>query len=221
MATLFTPIAIGNINLSHCLVMAPLTRYRASDTHIPGPRAVEYYTQRASTPGTLLITEATYISPTASGMPNAPGIWNSQQILAWREVVDAVHAKGCFIICQLWAMGRAADPVVVRKEVGSEGAFVSSSAVAWEEGKEVPRALKEEEIWAFVKQYENAARNAVDAGFDAVEIHGANVSLSFLISDIRQLGDLQFVADGDSNRVIWLTNSRKILATSDMVNMQA
>lgn len=118
-------------------------------------------------------------------------------------------------------MGRAADPVVVRKEVGSEGAFVSSSAVAWEEGKEVPRALKEEEIWAFVKQYENAARNAVDAGFDAVEIHGANVSLSFLISDIRQLGDLQFVADGDSNRVIWLTNSRKILATSDMVNMQA
>ena len=171
--SLFDPIRIGSIPLSHRVVMAPLTRYRATDAHVHTSLAVEYYTQRASFPGTFILSEATFISPRASGLANAPGIYNKAQIDAWKNVTDAVHKKGSYIFCQLWALGRAADPDIIRKEAG-EKSFVSSSALPIEAGTEEPRPLEEEEIWGYVEDYAQAAKNAIEAGFDGVEIHGAN-----------------------------------------------
>ena len=162
--------------------MAPLTRYRANDAHVHTSLAIEYYSQRASVSGTLLITEATFISPRASGYANAPGIYNKDQIEAWKNVTDAVHKKGSYIVCQLWALGRAAIPEIVRKEAGEES-FASSSAVPMQAGAEAPRALEEEEIWGFIGEYVQAAKNAMEAGFDGVEIHGAN---GYLVDQFTQ-----------------------------------
>ena len=154
--------------------MAPLTRYRANDAHVHSSGlATEYYGQRASVPGTLLITEATFISPRAAGYANVPGIYNKDQIAAWKNVTNAVHKKGSYIFCQLWALGRAAQPEIVKKEAGEKW-FGSSSAIPMEAGAEEPRALDEEDIWAYVGDYAQAAKNAIEAGFDGVEIHGAN-----------------------------------------------
>ena len=180
--SLFDPIHIGSIPLSHRVVMAPLTRYRANDAHVHTSLATEYYEQRASVPGTLLITEATFISPRASGDSNPPGIYSKDQIEAWKNVTDAVHKKGSYIFCQLWALGRTAHPEIVRKEAGEKW-FVSSSAIPLEAGTEAPRALEEEEIWGFVADYAQAAKNAIEAGFDGVEIHGAN---GYLIDQFTQ-----------------------------------
>ena len=99
---LFQPIRIGTANLQHRVVLAPMTRFRADDLHVHGPLAVEYYNQRTSVPGTLAITEATFIAPQAGGYSNVPGIYNAAQIQAWKKVTDAVHAKKSFIALQLW-----------------------------------------------------------------------------------------------------------------------
>lgn len=154
--------------------MAPLTRFRADHEHVHGDLAVEYYSQRASVPGTLIVTEATLISPRASGYPNVPGIYNPAQIEAWKRVTDVVHKKGSYIWCQLWALGRTAYPDVVNKEANGNW-FTSSSATPMEAGGNVPRPLKEDEIWGFVDDYVQAGKNAIEAGFDGVEIHAANV----------------------------------------------
>ncbi len=154
--------------------MCPLTRFRASSEHVHGALAEEYYSQRASVPGTLLITEATFISPRASGYDNVPGIYNAAQIAGWKKITNAAHAKGAFIFLQLWALGRTANKKIVNREAGGDW-FTSSSAIAIE-GGEVPRELTEEEIWEFVGDYVQAAKNAIEAGFDGVEIHGANAS---------------------------------------------
>ncbi|KAF6218169.1 hypothetical protein HO133_006128 [Letharia lupina] len=171
--SLFDPIHIGSIPLSHRVAMAPLTRYRANDAHVHTSLATEYYGQRASVSGTLLITEATFISPRASGYANVPGIYNKDQIAAWKNVTDAVHKEGSYIFCQLWALGRTAKPEIVRKEAGEKW-FASSSSVPMEAGTEEPRALDEEDIRGLVGDYVQAAKNAIEAGFDGVEIHGAN-----------------------------------------------
>lgn len=181
--TLFTPLSVGPLSLKHRVVMAPLTRFRADSAHVHTQLAVEYYSQRASTPGTLLITEATFISVHAGGDAHVPGIYNAAQIAAWKRVTDAVHAKGSYIVCQLWALGRAATPAIVRQETGSEEAYVSSSAVPMDAGGEVPRPLSDEEIWGYVGDYAQAAKNAMEAGFDGVEIHGAN---GYLIDQFTQ-----------------------------------
>ena len=175
MPSISDPLPLGLNTLSHRIVMAPLTRYRANKAHVHGDLAVEYYGQRASVPGTLIITEATFISPRASGDANVPGIYNEAQIAAWKKVTDAVHKKGSFIWCQLWALGRAAEPDIVNAEAGDDS-FVSSSATPVQPGGPVPRALTEKEIWGFVDDYVQAGKNAIAAGFDGVEIHGANVS---------------------------------------------
>ncbi|KAK0473897.1 FMN-linked oxidoreductase [Armillaria novae-zelandiae] len=160
---LFESTQVGGILLSHRVVLAPLTRFRASKEHIPHVRIVkEYYEQRAHAPGTLLITEATYIDERAGGYDNVPGIWNEQQIQAWKEITDAVHAKGSYIFCQLWALGRIADP----KVLASKGLpYVSASDVQLSSETVAPRPLS---------LYAQAAWNAIRAGFDGVEIHGAN-----------------------------------------------
>ncbi|KAK1145069.1 hypothetical protein N8T08_004498 [Aspergillus melleus] len=152
--------------------MAPLTRLRASSTHIPLPIAETYYAQRASVPGTLLIAEATMISPAGSGVPHAPGIWTPAQISSWKRVTDAVHAKGSHIILQLVAPGRAADPATLKAETGREVA--APSAIPMAEGATVPVALSEEEIHALIRDFAAAGQNAIQAGFDGVEVHGAN-----------------------------------------------
>ncbi|KAI9829496.1 MAG: Chanoclavine-I aldehyde reductase fgaOx3 [Sarea resinae] len=179
---LFAPLKVGDAQLQHRLVMAPLTRFRAEDNHVPQlPLSKEYYEQRASVPGTLLITEATFIAPQAGGYPNVPGIYNADQIKAWKEITDAVHAKGSYIYLQLWALGRAAYPAVLKAEGDYD--LVSSSAVPMEEGAPTPRALTEEEIKSFIGYYTQAAKNAVEAGFDGVEIHSAN---GYLIDQFLQ-----------------------------------
>ncbi|KAG8880208.1 hypothetical protein FRB98_005292, partial [Tulasnella sp. 332] len=183
---LFTPLKVGDITLQHRIVMAPLTRFRANDEHVPQgvsrrlqkplrlqsditaseKIAVEYYSQRAS-PGTLLISEATPISAAAGGFPNIPGIYTDDQITGWRHVTDAVHAKGGFIYLQMWAIGRAAREAVLAKD-GFE--VVSASDIPISEDKAVPRVLAKEEILEYVQRYAQAAKNAVEkAGFDGVE----------------------------------------------------
>jgi NADPH2 dehydrogenase len=160
--------------------MSPLTRFRADESHVQLPFVKEYYTQRASVPGTLIISEATFISPRGSGYGNVPGIYSPAQITAWKEIADSVHAKGSFIFLQLWALGRTANPGNLSKE-GNE--LVSSSAVPMGEGAPTPRALTEDEIEQFIKDYAQAGRNAIDAGFDGVEIHGAN---GYLVDQFTQ-----------------------------------
>jgi NADPH2 dehydrogenase len=165
---LFEPLQIGKNKLSSRLVMAPLTRFRADDNHVQLPFAKEYYGQRASGfPGTLLVTEATFISPQAGGYPNVPGIYNQEQIAAWREIVDSVHKAGSFIFLQLWALGRTANPKV--KEAEGTGPVVSSSNVPENSDKPEPKPLSEEEIQQYIRDYATAAKNAVEgAGFDGV-----------------------------------------------------
>ncbi|KAE8354004.1 hypothetical protein BDV28DRAFT_132050 [Aspergillus coremiiformis] len=168
---LFTPVQVGRMQLAHRIALAPLTRFRSDDDHVPLPIVKAHYEQRGSVPGTFLITEATFISPRAGGYPNVPGIWSEAQIAAWRTVTDAVHAKGSYIFLQVSAVGRVADPDNLKKD-GFD--VVSSSAVPASADGPVPRELTEEEIRGYIDDYVQAGRNAMAAGFDGVEIHGAN-----------------------------------------------
>ncbi|KAK0785385.1 hypothetical protein LTR75_013563 [Friedmanniomyces endolithicus] len=159
-----------------------LTRFRADNDHVQLPFAKDYYTQRACVPGTLIITEATFISPEAGGYANVPGIYNDAQIKAWKEIVESVHKAGGIIYLQLWALGRAASAEVKKKE--GTGDVVSASDVPMADNSPKPKALSEEEIQAYIKAYASAAKNAVEgAGFDGVEIHGAN---GYLIDQFTQ-----------------------------------
>lgn len=177
-SNLFTPLKVGRLQLAHRIALAPLTRFRSEETtHIPiVPLMKEYYSQRASVPGTLLITEATFISAQAGAYSYVPGLWTDEQVAAWRQITDAVHAKGSYIYAQLWALGRTANLNALRAQAGGENLdVVSSSAVALDDQHPTPRPLTEEEIQSFIADYATAARNAVErAGFDGVEIHGAN-----------------------------------------------
>ncbi|VDB93763.1 unnamed protein product [Peniophora sp. CBMAI 1063] len=170
--TLFTPIRVGNMHLQHRIVLAPLTRYRAIDDYVPSDIAVDYYAQRASTPGTLLITEATTIAPRAVGYFNVPGIWNNAQIAAWKKVTDAVHAQKSFLFMQLWAHGRAALPEVLRRDGPYD--LVGPSAIPMDDEHQTPRPLTVQEIKEYAQLYAQAAKNAIQAGCDGVEIHAAN-----------------------------------------------
>ncbi|KAI0691499.1 FMN-linked oxidoreductase [Cytidiella melzeri] len=179
---LFTPIQVGNMNLEHRIVLAPLTRLRATKDHIHGKLAVDYYSQRGSSPGSLLITEATVIAPQAGGFYHVPGIYTDVQIAAWKDVVDAVHAKGSYIFLQLWALGRAADPNVLKEE--GPYPLVSASDIPLAGKPDTPRPLTIKEIKEYVRLYAVAASNAVHgAGFDGVEIHGAS---GYLVDQFMQ-----------------------------------
>lgn len=177
---LFEPLTIGKLKLAHRMGMAPLTRFRASDDHVPLPIVATYYEQRASVPGTLLISEGTFISPQQGGMENVPGIYNEAQIQSWRKVTDAVHAKGSHIFCQLWALGRAAHTKVAENE---NFTVTSSSNLAIDSTWAVPVPLTVDQIESTVGDYAQAAKNAIAAGFDGVELHGAN---GYLIDQFLQ-----------------------------------
>ncbi|KAJ8087151.1 hypothetical protein PM082_005979 [Marasmius tenuissimus] len=172
---LFQPIKLGDLNLGHRVVLAPLTRFRADLDHVPlVPLVKEYYSQRGSQSGTLLITEGTFIHPRAGGVQHVSGIWSDAQITAWKEIVDAIHQKGSYAYLQLWALGRAADPEQLRSEDPSYS-YISASDVPMSGRTESPRSLTVEEIKDFVQYCAEAAQNAVyKAGFDGVELHGAN-----------------------------------------------
>ncbi|KAH9945535.1 hypothetical protein B0H21DRAFT_433075 [Amylocystis lapponica] len=179
----FQPIKVGTVDLAHRVVLAPLTRYRADRAHVHSELAIEYYAQRASTPGTLLISEAVLISPQAGGYAYVPGIWNDAQIAAWKRITDAVHAKGSYIYMQLIAVGRAANLEHLTFDLRQFGLedpsglspYVSASAIQLSGKPTPPRALTIPEIEEYVRAFATAAHNAVHgAGFDGVELHGAN-----------------------------------------------
>ena len=180
MTTLFDPIQIGDIALSNRIVMAPLTRNRAIAGNVAGPLTVEYYRQRAS--AGLIIAEASQISPMAQGYLDTPGIYSDEQIAGWRQVTDAVHAAGGKIVLQLWHVGRVshvsllpegAAPVSSTDKKADAMTFTSEGFIP----VSTPRALRDDEIPGLIADYRHAARNAIAAGFDGVEIHGANTYL--------------------------------------------
>ncbi|MCU5774445.1 alkene reductase [Erwiniaceae bacterium BAC15a-03b] len=176
---LFSPLKIGALKLSHRVVMAPLTRMRAAQPgNIPQSLNTEYYRQRASQGG-LIITEGTQISPTAQGMPATPGIHSAEQIEVWKAITQAVHARGTFIVMQLWHVGRISHssllggqrPVAPSAISAPGDAFTATFSRA---PFETPNALSTTDIPLVIEDYAQAARNALLAGFDGVEIHAAN-----------------------------------------------
>jgi N-ethylmaleimide reductase len=176
-ADLFEPAPLGPYRLANRIVMAPLTRSRAGDNDVPSPLAVEYYSQRAS--AGLIIAEATQISPQGKGYAWTPGIYSDAQTVAWRRITDAVHARGGRIFLQLWHVGRISHPSlqphgalpVAPSAIRPEGkAFTEQGFVPYVE----PRALATDEIAGIVEDYRAAAKRALEAGFDGVEIHAAN-----------------------------------------------
>lgn len=176
MPTLFDPIQLGAISAPNRIVMAPLTRARSTREHVPTALMVDYYTQRAS--AGLILSEATGISRQGLGWPYAPGLWNAEQVAAWRPVVDSVHAAGGRIAAQLWHMGRIVHPSFLNGEqpVSSSATTAPGSAHTYD-GKQAyteARPLRIDEIPAVLDDYRNAARNAIAAGFDGVQIHAAN-----------------------------------------------
>ncbi|HEX6219357.1 MAG TPA: alkene reductase [Sphingomicrobium sp.] len=190
MPSLFDPLALGEIHSRNRILMAPLTRGRATREAVPTPIMADYYRQRSS--AGLIISEATGISREGLGWPNAPGLWNDAQVEGWKPVTAAVHQAGGKIVAQLWHMGR-----LVHSDLGG-GQPVSSSAttapdVAYTyEGKkpyEPAREASEADIARIVRDYAAAARNAIRAGFDGVQIHGAN---GYLVD--------QFLRDGANHR---------------------
>ncbi|KAJ9651885.1 hypothetical protein H2198_008849 [Neophaeococcomyces mojaviensis] len=168
---LFKPWKIGNIELKHRIVMPGISRMRATDDHVPTEMMMTYYGQRASVPGTLVITEGNIVSSAHSGYTNAPGIWSREQIAAWRMITDEVHRRGSFIFCQLMGMGRMANPQEAEREAFT---IVGPSAIPWTEGAPVPKPMTIEEIKQAVQDFATAAENAVEAGFDSVEILAGN-----------------------------------------------
>ncbi|RSL96031.1 hypothetical protein CDV31_013638 [Fusarium ambrosium] len=168
---LFKPLKIGNVEIKHRIGMAPLTRLRATYDRVPTPLMKDYYGQRAGVPGTLIISEGTFIAANCGGFVHGPGIWREDQVAAWKDITDEVHGKGSFIYCQLFAMGRAGDAEVAKKE---GFAIKAPSTIPIESGAAVPEAMTIEEIKQTVKDFVDAAKNAIRAGFDGVEIHGAN-----------------------------------------------
>lgn len=175
MSKLFAPLRVGGKTLNQRISMAPMTRLRANQSHLPLPSVKEYYEQRASVPGTLIVTEATVISPRHGGYPNVPGIYSDSQVAAWKEVTDAVHNKGSYIYLQLWALGRAANPAFLAQ---AGHPLLSASDIpmksAFSDEIHQPRSMTEREIQDSIADFRNAAKNAISAGFDGVEIHGAN-----------------------------------------------
>ena len=198
MPTLFDPVTAGDLHLANRIVMAPLTRNRSPDA-IPGPLAATYYTQRAT--AGLIITEATAITQQGQGYSDVPGLYGTEQLDAWKKVTHDVHAAGGKIVVQLWHVGRVSHTSLQPDQgapVAPSAVTAKTKTVLIKDGNPVfvetsePRALRAEELPDLVHSYQVAARNAVDtAGFDGVEIHGANGYLldQFLKSGSNQRTD--------------------------------
>jgi N-ethylmaleimide reductase len=193
MATdLFSAGVLGSIHIKNRIVMAPLTRNRAGDGGVPHALNATYYAQRAT--AGLIVTEATPISPMGHGYPNLPGIYTDAQVAGWKTITDAVHAEGGKIVIQLWHVGRISHPNMLPNGVAPVApsaikpagqAFTPEGMIDYVE----PRALAVDELSAIVQDYVHAAKYAIAAGFDGVEIHAAN---GYLLD--------QFLRDGSNQR---------------------
>ncbi|KAK3200340.1 hypothetical protein Dsin_023755 [Dipteronia sinensis] len=192
---LLTPYKMGPFHLSHRIVLAPLTRQR-SYNNVPQSHAILYYSQR-TTKGGLLITEATGVSDTAQGYPQTPGIWTKEQVEAWKPIVDAVHAKGGIFFCQIWHVGRVSNqdfqPNGQAPISSSDKPLmpqVRTSGIPFGQFPP-PRRLRTDEIPQIVNDFRVAAKNAIEAGFDGVEIHGAHGYLidQFLKDEVNDRTD--------------------------------
>ncbi len=190
-SSLFSPVAVGDLELKNRIVMAPMTRSRSDDEGLVPPFAADYYAQRAD--AGLIVTEATNISPQAVGYAYTPGIWTDAQVEAWKPVVDAVHERGGRIALQLWHTGRISHPDLHDGELPVSASAIRPEGQAFtKDGMKdhvEPRALETDEIPAIVEDYRRAAENAKAAGFDGVEIHSAN---NYLLE--------QFIRDSSNHR---------------------
>ncbi|MDD2160294.1 alkene reductase [Pseudomonas sp. MIL19] len=193
MTTLFDPIKIGDLELNNRIIMAPLTRCRADEGRVPNAMMAEYYVQRAS--AGLIISEATAVTPMGVGYPDTPGIWSDEQVRGWSNITKAVHAAGSKIVLQLWHVGRISDPIYLNGQLPVAPSAIQPaghvSLVRPMKDYVTPRALETEEIADIVDAYRLGAENAKAAGFDGVEIHGANGYLldQFLQSSTNQRTD--------------------------------
>jgi len=194
MTTLFDPIRVGDLRLANRIVMAPLTRNRAGPGNVPTDLAVEYYRQRAT--AGLIISEGTPVSPEGHGYVDTPGLHTDEQVAGWRRVTEAVHARGGCIVVQLWHVGRVSHVSLQpngRPPVSSTARRAETKTFLRDGFTPVsaPRALRTDEIPDVVESFRRAARRAMEAGFDGVEVHGANGYLveQFLRDSINDRGD--------------------------------
>ncbi|MGE8326955.1 alkene reductase [Pseudomonas urmiensis] len=193
MTTLFDPLTLGELQLPNRIIMAPLTRCRADAGRVPNALMAEYYVQRAS--AGLIISEATSVTPMGVGYPDTPGIWSNDQVRGWNNVTKAVHGAGGRIVLQLWHVGRISHPSYLNGELPVAPSAIQPkghvSLVRPLAEYPTPRALESEEIADIVDAYRVGAENAKAAGFDGVEIHGANGYLldQFLQSSTNQRND--------------------------------
>jgi 2,4-dienoyl-CoA reductase-like NADH-dependent reductase (Old Yellow Enzyme family) len=176
MSVLLKPLTVGALTLSNRIIMAPLTRARSGDSRIPNDLMAEYYAQRAT--AGLILTEATSVTPMGVGYAKTPGIWSNEQVEGWKKTTKAVHDKGGKIFLQLWHVGRISDPMFLNGELPVAPSAIAPkghvSLVRPEKAYVTPRALETNEIPGIVEAYKKGAENAKKAGFDGVEIHGAN-----------------------------------------------
>jgi len=206
MLTLFDPLDLGAFALRNRIVMAPLTRARAGFEGVPNALMATYYAQRAS--AGLIISEATGISREGLGWPNAPGLWNDRQAEGWKQVTDAVHREGGRIVAQLWHMGRLVHPDLGGGQPVSSSATTAPDFAHTYEGKKPyveAREATRDDIQRIIGDYVRAARNAIDAGFDGVQLHGAN---GYLIDQfLRDSANLRTDEHGGSidNRLRFVT----------------
>jgi len=198
--SLLSPYSFGNLTLANRTVMAPMTRCRAAGANIPGPLAVTYYRQRAS--AGLIITEGSQVSPLGAGFIRTPGIYSREQVEGWTGITQAVHEAGGRIFLQLWHVGRMSHPDILGGELPvAPSALPVNEEIHVPDGKKpipVPRALESWEIRDIVRQFRTGAANAKRAGFDGVEIHGAN---GYLLD--------QFLRDGSNHRTDSYGGSRE------------
>ena len=191
MTSLFDSLRLGALDLPNRILMAPMTRARGTREHVPTEMMVEYYRQRAS--AGLIISEAIGISQQGLGWPYATGIWSAEQVAGWRKVTDAVHGAGGRIIAQLWHMGRVVHPSFLGGGQPVSASVTTAPGQAHTYAGKQPytpaRALPLEEIPALLEDFRQATRNAIEAGFDGVQIHAAN---GYLID--------QFLRDSDNFR---------------------
>jgi 2,4-dienoyl-CoA reductase-like NADH-dependent reductase (Old Yellow Enzyme family) len=191
MSVLFDPITVGAHRLRNRVIMAPLTRARAGSVRVPNALMAEYYRQRAS--AGLIISEATVVTPMGVGYAETPGIWSAEQVEGWRLVTEAVHSEGGLIFLQLWHVGRISDPEFLGGELPVAPSPVAAkgnvSLLRPERPFVTPRALALDEIPAIIEAFRIGAENAKKAGFDGVELHGAN---GYLLD--------QFLEDGTNHR---------------------
>jgi 2,4-dienoyl-CoA reductase-like NADH-dependent reductase (Old Yellow Enzyme family) len=187
MSVLFEPVQIGDLQLANRVIMAPLTRSRGTgaDNRVPNDLIATYYSQRAN--AGLIISEATAVTPMGVGYARTPGIWSDEQVQGWKKTTSAVHAKGGKIVLQLWHVGRISDPIFLDGQLPVAPSAIAPSGhvslVRPEKAYVTPRALETSEIPGIVEAFRKGAENAKAAGFDGVEIHGAN---GYLIDQFLQ-----------------------------------